>query len=434
MKCSFCKHRLTHSFLDLGAAPPSNAYLSAGQLLEPEVYYPLKVMVCERCWLVQLEDVAGRHIHFNENYAYFSSYSKSLLAYSKGYAEQIIDGLNLDSRSTVVEIASNDGYLLQYFKEKGIPCYGIEPTASTAAAAREKGIESIVEFFGTGLAERLAREGRQADLIAANNVLAHVPDINDFVAGFARLLKPSGTVTVEFQYLLNLLDQSQFDIVYHEHYSYLSLHAVRTIFAAHGLTVYDATEVATQGGSLRVYARHAGNDALPGSPRVAAQLAREVAGGLTDVAIYTGFQAKADKLKDDFLHYLIEQKRAGKTVVGYGAAAKGNTMLNFAGVKPDLMRAVADANPRKQGKYMPGSHIPIVSPETLDAMRPDVVVILPWNIKEEIASELSYGRPLGARLAVAVPQLHYLIEQTQAVLELGSCRYGLPGSGRRACG
>ncbi|RYG60994.1 MAG: class I SAM-dependent methyltransferase [Alphaproteobacteria bacterium] len=405
MKCSFCKNPLEHVFVDLVASPPSNAYLTAEQVNRAEVYYPLKVWACEACWLVQVDDVAGREVHFNENYAYFSSFSASLLAYSKAYVDSMVARLGLNGDSHVVEVASNDGYLLQYLKPHGVPCLGVEPTASTAAAAREKGVETLGAFFGEETATRLAAEGSSADLIVANNVMAHVPDIRDFAMGFKRLLKPQGTVTVEFQYLLNMVVKDQFDIVYHEHYSYLSLHAVKGIFEACGLTVYDVEEVSTQGGSLRVYGRHTDNDTLTVTDSVAAQLAKEVAAGLTDVATYTRFQAQADRVKDAFVEFLIAQKRAGKKVVAYGAAAKGTTMLNYAGIKPDLLAAVADASPHKQGKYLPGSHIPIVSPEALQAMKPDVVVILPWNLKDEIAEQLAYVRAWGGKLAVYLPKL-----------------------------
>lgn len=405
MKCAFCENHLEHVFVDLVASPPSNAYLTEEQVGRAEMYYPLKVWACEKCWLVQVADVAGREAHFNENYAYFSSFSPSLLAYTKGYVDMMVERLGLDASSNVVEVASNDGYLLQYFKPHGVPCFGIEPTASTAKAAREKGVETIVEFFGEGIATRLAAEGRSADLIAANNVMAHVPDIKDFTMGFKRLLKPHGTVTVEFQYLLNMVVKDQFDIVYHEHYSYLSLHAVKNIFEACGLTVYDVEEVSTQGGSLRVYGKHSENDALAVKDSVAAQLAKEVGVGLTKVETYTRFQAQADRVKDTFVAFLIEQKRAGKKVMAYGAAAKGTTMLNYARIKPDLLAAVADANPHKQGKYLPGSHVPIISAEALKAAKPDVVVILPWNLKDEISQQLAYVREWGGRFAVYLPKL-----------------------------
>ena len=405
MKCMFCRCELTHTFVDLGAAPPSNAYLKPTDLEKPEAYYPLKVMVCDTCWLVQVEDVAGRGTHFHEDYAYFSSFSKSLLTYSEAYVDMITAKLGLGADSQVVEIASNDGYLLQYFGKHGVPCYGIEPTASTAAAAREKGIEVVGEFMGEALGTKLAGEGRKADLIIGNNVLAHVPDMPDFVRGIVALLKDTGTVTVEFQYLLNLIGQSQFDIVYHEHYTYPSLHAVKAIFEYCGLVVYDAEEVTTQGGSLRVYARHEANEAIAVSARVADQLMKEEMAGLTKVETYTSFQAKADKITADFVKFLISKELEGKVVVGYGAAAKGNTMLNYGGVKPFLMKAVADASPSKQGRYMPGSRIPIVSPDTLMAMKPDVVVILPWNIKDEVAAQLADVRSWGGTFAVAVPHI-----------------------------
>lgn len=401
MNCRFCSAALQHVFADLGSAPPSNAFLTAQNLEKAETRYPLKALVCEHCWLVQVDDVAGAGTHFNADYAYFSSYSASWLKHAEQYVAMITQKLGLNAKSSVCEIASNDGYLLQYFKKANIPCYGVEPTHSTAQAARAKGIETIEAFFGAATAETL----QQADLIIGNNVLAHVPDINDFVRGLAMLLKPGGTITLEFPHLMRLIAENQFDTIYHEHYSYLSLLTVQALFSKHALTVYDAEELLTHGGSLRIYAGHAKNAALPVSARVDALLQQERAAGLTTLSTYTGFQQKADAIKDAFLAFLQKEKKAGRTVAGYGAAAKGNTLLNYAGITSDLISFIADANPHKQGRYTPGSHIPITAPEQIRETRPDTVIIFPWNLRHEIRTALSYIRDWNATFVVAVPKL-----------------------------
>lgn len=405
MKCRHCKAPLERTFVDLGSAPPSNAYLTKEGLTAPETWYPLRVLVCTSCWLVQTEDHAGREELFAHDYAYFSSTSAGWLAHSKTYVEEMIGRFGLNADSMVVEVAANDGYLLQYVKAAGVPCYGIEPTASTAAAAREKGIEIEESFFGVELATRLAAAGRQADLTAANNVLAHVPDINDFVSGFAALLKPHGVSTFEFPHLMKLVAENQFDTIYHEHYSYLSLTTVARIFAANGLQVFDVQELPTHGGSLRVYAQRAdtGPHALTGL--VNELLDAEAKAGVKTIAYYEGFQARAEKVKDDFTAFLIDAKRKGLKVGAYGAAAKGNTLINFAGIRPDLIPYVVDRAAAKQGKYMPGSRIPIVDETHLEADRPDLIVILPWNIREEITTQLTHARNRGARFVTAVPEL-----------------------------
>jgi SAM-dependent methyltransferase len=392
-------------FIDLGAAPPSNAYLTADALNGPETWYPLRVLVCATCWLVQTEDHAGREELFSADYAYFSSTSTSWLAHAKAYAEAMAARFGLTSGSMVVEVAANDGYLLQYVKALGIPCYGIEPTASTAAAARDKGIEIDERFFGVALARELAAAGRGADLMAANNVLAHVPDINDFAAGFAALLKPAGVATFEFPHLLRLVQESQFDTIYHEHYSYLSLTSVARIFEANGLRCFDVEELPTHGGSLRVYAQRADTGPHEMSSRLAALLAREADAGMTAAAFYSGFQPRAEKVKDDLVAFLIDAKRQGLKVGAYGAAAKGNTLMNFAGIRPDLVPYVVDRAAAKQGKFMPGSRIPIVDEAHLKADRPDVVLILPWNIRDEVMQQLAYIRDWKARFVTAVPEL-----------------------------
>lgn len=405
MKCRHCGTELTHTFIDLGSSPPSNSYLTQQTLKEPEKWYPLKVMVCDKCWLVQTEDFVGAGEMFSEDYAYFSSFSTSWLEHARSYVENMVSRFSLTENSTVVEVAANDGYLLQYVKERGIACYGIEPTHSTAEAAREKGLEIIEEFFGFEKAKELVTQGMQADLTAANNVLAHVPDINDFVKGFSILLKPEGVATFEFPHLLNLVEQNQFDTIYHEHYSYLSLTAVKTIFSNNGLVVFDVEELKTHGGSLRVYAQRndAGKQLVNDS--VIALLEKEKQSGMLTIDFYQGFQNKAEKIKVDLISFLLEAKQQGKKVAAYGAAAKGNTMMNFAGIRPDLLSYVIDKNPAKQNKFMPGSRIPIVSEETLKIEKPDYIVILPWNLRNEVIEQLNYIRTWNAKFVSAVPRM-----------------------------
>ncbi|MBI1905641.1 MAG: class I SAM-dependent methyltransferase [Rhodocyclales bacterium] len=404
MKCRHCDTPLALSLIDLGSAPPSNAYLNAARLHQPELWYPLRVLVCESCWLAQTEDFARADELFAGDYAYFSSYSTSWLAHARRYVADMTRRLNLGAASQVVEVAANDGYLLRYVRDAGIPCYGIEPTTSTAAAARALGLEIVERFFGTALARELAGAGRQADLIAANNVLAHVPDINDFVAGFALLLKPGGVATFEFPHLLRLLAESQFDTIYHEHYSYLSLTSVTRIFAANGLRVFDVDELTTHGGSLRVFAQRA-HGPHPIAPAVAAMLDCEDRAGLTRRDAYLELQARAETIKNDLLRFLIDCHDRGERVAAYGAAAKGNTLLNFAGVRADLLPWVVDRNPHKQGQYLPGSRIPIVGEDRLWAQRPDHVLILPWNLRDEVGTQLAAIRDWGGRFVTAVPEL-----------------------------
>ncbi len=404
MNCRHCSAPLEHLFLDLGFAPPSNAYLSEADLRRPEKYYPLRVLVCDKCWLVQTEDYAGADELFSPDYAYFSSTSSTWLEHAKRYAEAITVRLGLQSDSLVIEVASNDGYLLKNFAAAGIPCLGIEPTASTAEAAEKTGIPVLRRFFGERLGEELAVSRRQADLIIGNNVFAHVPDINDFTRGLKAALKPTGTITLEFPHLMRLLEFNQFDTVYHEHFSYLSLHAVSQIFAAAGLRVYDIEELPTHGGSLRVYGCHA-DCAAATSADVARILEEEKTHGLLELQVYQDFQDRAEKVKDNTLSFLLEQKRAGKKVAAYGAAAKGNTILNFAGVRPDLLLFVCDAAPSKQGKFMPGSHIPIHHPDRLAAETPDFIVILPWNIADEVIGLNRELSSKGTKFVTFVPQL-----------------------------
>ena len=405
MNCRHCAARLKLELIDLGSSPPSNAYLSAEGLLAPEKTYPLKVMVCEQCWLAQTLDFAQADELFSAEYAYFSSFSTTWLQHAERYVADMVERFHLDRDSRVVEVASNDGYLLQYVKARGISCFGIEPTASTARAAREKGVETLESFFGAELGANLAAAGKQADLMAANNVLAHVPDINDFLSGFTNLLKPDGVATFEFPHLLRLLEQNQFDTIYHEHFSYLSLTALETVFAGRGLAVFDVEEIQTHGGSLRVFVQRASSGRRTVSDRVAALLAREADAGLATATGYQGFQSRAETVKNDLLSFLIEAKRGGKRVAAYGAAAKGNTLLNFAGIRRDLIPYVVDRNPAKQGKYLPGSRIPIVDEARLLADRPDYVVILPWNLKFEVMDQLRSAGLSGARFVTAVPAL-----------------------------
>lgn len=407
MKCRHCQRPLGAPFLDLGYAPPSNAYLVAAQLNEPELFFPLKLRVCEQCWLVQTEDYARADELFSHDYAYFSSVSNTWLAHASRYVEEISARLGLGAESFVVEVASNDGYLLKNFVAAGVPCLGIEPTASTADAAEAVKVPVLREFFGKSLAERLRHQGRLADLIIGNNVYAHVPDINDFTAGLKTLLKAGGTITLEFPHVQRLLAEVQFDTVYHEHFSYLSLFAVGRIFEANGLRVFDVEELPTHGGSLRIFGCHQ-DDGRPSSARVEQVARAEQAFGLTRLVTYASLQERADRVKDDLVSFLIEQKRAGKKVVGYGAAAKGNTLLNYAGVRPDLLPFVCDAAPSKQGKLLPGSHVPIVAPSLMTTLRPDFVLILPWNIRDEVTRQLASVREWGARFVVAVPELKVL--------------------------
>ena len=405
MKCRHCDTELTLPLVDLGSSPPSNAYLTTKTLKAPEKWFPLNVLVCESCWLVQTEDFAGAEELFDDEYAYFSSFSSSWLTHAKAYVASTASRFDLNETSMVVEVAANDGYLLQYVKEQNIPCLGVEPTKSTANAAREKGIEIVEEFFGVKLAKQLVARGKQADLTAANNVLAHVPDINDFVSGFTHLLKDNGVATFEFPHLLNLIEKNQFDTIYHEHFSYLSLIAVNTIFTANGLSVFDIEEMPTHGGSLRVFAQRKDTGTHAVNDRFVSLLKKEHALGLDSADFYADFQEKANKVKYGLTKFLIEAKESGKKVIGYGAAAKGNTLLNFAGIKEDLLTCVVDKNPAKQNKYLPGCRIPIVTEEHLKEIKPDYVLILPWNLEHEVVAQLGYIREWGGKFVTAVPSL-----------------------------
>jgi len=405
MNCRFCGTELKYVFVDLGEAPPSNSFLNAAQLDKPESYFPLKIFVCSNCFLVQVDEYKKASEIFDNEYAYFSSYSTSWLAHAKTYTEKMVDRFGISKNSLVVEIASNDGYLLQYFQEKQIPVLGIEPTESTAKVAREKGIESITEFFGADFAKKLVLENRKADLLLGNNVLAHVPDINDFVKGLKITLKKEGVITMEFPHLVKLIENNQFDTIYHEHFSYFSFTSVCRIFEAHGLVMFDVDEIPTHGGSLRIYAGHKEDTSKLISDKVGELLERENSIGISDLNYYKGFGEKVNGIKKELLQFLLEQKNAGKKVAAYGAAAKGNTLLNYCGIKNNVISFVVDASPHKQGKFMPGSHIPIVAEEEIKKNKPDFIIIFPWNIKEEIINQLNFIREWGGQFVISIPEL-----------------------------
>lgn len=408
MNCRFCKHHIETEFADLVNSPASNSYLTFEQLNEPEVFYPLKVMVCEKCFLVQVDEYKKSGDIFNADYAYFSSFSTSWLAHCKKYTEMMIARFGFNDKSLVTEIASNDGYLLQYFKENNVPVLGIEPTANTAAVAIKKGIPSVVDFFGVRLATQLSKEGKKSDLLLGNNVLAHVPDIMDFVGGMKIILKDNGVITMEFPHLFQLVLNNQFDTIYHEHFSYLSFTTVSKIFEANGLEMFDVEEVPTHGGSLRIFAKHKTDSSKPIGPNVANMLKKEKDAGIVSLDYYKNFQIKIETVKNDLLEFLLHQKKAGKKVAAYGAAAKGNTLLNYCGVKNDLIRFVVDANPAKQNKFMPASHIPIMLETQIKADKPDYIIILPWNIKDEIVKQLDYVNAWGCKFVVPIPKLQIL--------------------------
>ena len=408
MKCRFCKTELSNTFIDLLNSPASNSFLKPAELNEPETFYPLKVYTCQECFLVQVDEYKKSDAIFNSDYVYFSSYSTSWLQHAKEYTGLMTRRFGYNEQSLVIELASNDGYLLQYFKEKNIPVLGIEPTANTAEVAIAKGIDSVVDFFGVRLAKALLAKNIQADLLLGNNVLAHVPDIVDFVAGMKIILKASGVVTMEFPHLMQLVDNNQFDTIYHEHFSYLSFTTVQKIFASQGLGLFDVDEIPTHGGSLRIYAKHAEDSSKAISPNVEKLLQKEAAKGMNGLAYYDNFQQKALQVKLDLTDFLIQQKRAGKKVAAYGAAAKGNTLLNYCGIKNDLIEFVVDANPHKQNKYLPASHIPVMNEQYLKDRQPDFVIILPWNLKDEITAQLSYIKTWGGQFVVPIPALQII--------------------------
>lgn len=408
MNCRFDGKPITDIMIDLGHCPPSNSYLTEKNLLEPEINFPLRVYVSDRTFYAQVPEFKRASEIFNEDYAYFSSYSTSWLAHCEEYVKMMIQRFKYASESFVVEIASNDGYLLQYFKAAGIPCLGVEPSLSVAKLARDRGIETEVDFFGEKLAGSLAEKKAKPDLILGNNVFAHVPDINDFIRGLKLLLSDKGVITLEFPHLLQLLEQNQFDTIYHEHYSYFSLYTVKYLVAAHKLEIFDVEEIKTHGGSLRIFLKHAEDKTKIIDGRVENLIQKEIAAGINTMATYRDFYKRANKVKIQFLKFLIEKKEAGKKVAAYGAAAKGNTLLNYCGVKPDLLEFVVDASEFKQGRFMPGSHIPITKEALLREKKPDFIVILPWNIKDEIKQQLSYTKEWGAKLVVAIPHLAIL--------------------------
>jgi SAM-dependent methyltransferase len=405
MKCRFCSKKINSVFIDLGSMAVSNAFLTLEQLNKGETIYPLKVIVCDNCFLVQVDEYQKREEIFSSDYVYFSSVSDFWLEHSKKYVAKAITDFNLNSNSLVVEIASNDGYLLQYFKEQGIPCLGIEPTESTAQIAKSKGIDTLVEFFSEQLANKLSDQNIQPDLILGNNVLAHVPDINDFVRGLKILLKPSGVMTFEFPHLARLIEKKEFDTIYHEHFSYFSFYFICHLFSFHGFEVMDVEEFETHGGSLRVYVKHKENETLPVTESVKNLLATEISSGINKIESYIGFQEKANDIKNNFLTYIIGEKQKGKKIVAFGAAAKGNTFLNYCGIRPDIIECIIDDTPFKQGKYLPQSHIPVVSRSYFDTNQPDIIIILPWNFKKEIINKLSFTKNWGAQIVTYIPEL-----------------------------
>jgi hypothetical protein len=401
--CRFCNTQLAHTLCDLGMSPLCESILAADQTNQMEPFYPLKVWVCHQCLLVQLEQyVSAEHI-FTE-YAYFSAFSTAWLDHAKSYVAMITDRLGLGSASHVIELASNDGYLLQYFVERGIPALGIEPAVNVAEAARKRGVETLVRFFSMELGAELAAAGKRADLVIGNNVLAQVPDVNSFVAGIANVLAPTGTATLEFPHLQRLIEGNQFDTIYHEHFGYFSLLAVETIFAAHGLTIFDVEELWTHGGSIRIYARPTADASRPVGPRVVELRAREDKLGFRDMATYARFEERVRETKRRILELLIAAKRDGKRIAGYGAPGKGNTLLNYCGIRTDFLDFTVDRNPYKHGRFLPGTHIPCFAPDKIDAEKPDYIFILPWNLKDEIMKQLAHTRAWGAKFIVPIPE------------------------------
>lgn len=406
-KCRFCETPLKHTFADLGMSPLANSYLKPEQLQQMEPFYPLHVYVCKGCYLVQLPVFESPEEIFSD-YAYFSSYSESWLKHAKTYTNLMIGRFGFNSHSQVIEIASNDGYLLQYFKERGIPVLGIEPAKNVAKAAQIKGIPTIDKFFGVQTAQELAAEGKYADLLLGNNVLAHVPDTNDFVKGMKKILKPRGVITMEFPHLMRLMDENQFDTIYHEHFSYFSLITVDKIFASHGLTLFDVDELPTHGGSLRIYARHTDDASKLIDKKIIDLKNREESLGFTHLEHYFSFSEKLKETKRKILTFLIEAKRNGKSIAGYGAPAKGNTLLNYCGIRTDFIDYTVDLSPHKQGHYLPGTHIPIYNPDKIRDTRPDYLVILPWNLKSEIMGQMAYIREWGGKFVVFIPGVEVL--------------------------
>ncbi len=408
MKCRFCNNELSYEFIDLINAPLSNSILTEEELNEPETFFPLKLFICEKCFLVQIDEYQKSKEIFNEKYAYFSSISKTWLEHSRKYVNMIIKKLQLNKNSFVVEIASNDGYLLQYFKELKIPCLGIEPASNTAAEARRKGIDVIEDFFGVRLAKELTSIKKKPDLLLGNNVLAHTPDINDFVQGLKLYLCETGVITMEFPHLMQLIENNQFDTIYHEHFSYLSFLTIKSVFETHNLEIYDVEQLPTHGGSLRIYAKHKEDDSKEISNNVEELFNLEISKKMNTMDYYKDFQNKANRIKREFVNFLIQQKLNKKKVVAYGAAAKGNTLLNYCGIKQDLIGFVVDMSPYKQGKFLPGSHIPIINEKEIKKFKPDYIVILPWNIKDEIMEQLDYVEEWGCKFVIPIPKMKIL--------------------------
>jgi 2-polyprenyl-3-methyl-5-hydroxy-6-metoxy-1,4-benzoquinol methylase len=407
-KCRFCKNQLERSVVDLGMSPLCQKHVKPENLNDMEKFYPLHAYICEKCWLMQLEEFATPDEIFADEYAYFSSYSESWLEHARKYTEQMTERFNLDANSLVAEIASNDGYLLQWFVQKSIPVLGIDPAANVAKAAQEKGVRTEVEFFGKNTAIKLAKKYGKADLLLGNNVLAHVPDINDFVAGMKEMLNTSGVITMEFPHLQRLIEENQFDTIYHEHFSYLSFVAVNRIFAQHAITLFDVEELPTHGGSLRIYGKHAEDTSKEVTNHVAELLKREIDLGFESLEFYSRFEEKVKETKRKILDFLIQAKRDGKSVAGYGAPGKGNTLLNYCGVRTDFIDYTVDMSPHKQGNFLPGTHIPILHPNTIKETKPDYVFILPWNLKEEIMEQHKYIRDWGGKFVVPIPKLTIL--------------------------
>jgi 2-polyprenyl-3-methyl-5-hydroxy-6-metoxy-1,4-benzoquinol methylase len=406
-KCLFCASPLAQTFVDLGMSPLCESYISHEQLNQMEAFYPLHVRVCGQCFLVQLQEyVSPEHI-FTE-YAYFSSYSESWLAHAKNYVDMIVGRLNLGPGSLAVELGSNDGYLLRNFVNKGIPVLGVEPAANVAKVAVEKGVPTRVAFFGRKTAEKIVADGQKADLVIGNNVLAQVPDLNDFVAGIQIVLKPQGVATLEFPHLARLMEQNQFDTIYHEHFSYFSLISVEKIFAAHGLTLFDVEELSTHGGSMRIYARHTADNSRPATGRLADLRNRELALGLNQMNAYSSFDEQVKATKRNLLDFLIQARRSGKKIAGYGAPGKGNTLLNYCGIRTDFLDFTVDRNPYKHGKFLPGTHIPIFPVEKIDESRPDYLLILPWNLKDEIVKQMARIRDWGGQFVVPIPNVQVI--------------------------
>lgn len=407
-RCRFCQTPLQHTFVNLGTSPLCQRHVTPERFNHAEAFYPLHAYVCAECFLVQLPEYVSPQEIFADDYAYFSSYSDSWLAHASRYTTQMRQRLGLGASSLVVEIASNDGYLLQYFHQAGIPVLGIEPAANCAAVAQQKGVRSVVKFFGRRTATQVATEYGKADLLLGNNVLAHVPDLNDFVGGMKLLLAPAGVITMEFPHLLRLIEQNQFDTIYHEHFSYLSLATVQRVFAHHGLTLFDVDELPTHGGSIRIYARHAENASLPVTDAVGRLKAHEAAFGLTGLQRYAQFDEQVKQTKRALLDFLIQAKAAGKRIAGYGAPGKGNTLLNYCGIRTDFMAFTVDRSPHKQGNFLPGTRIPILAPEAIDEYRPDYLLILPWNLKEEIMKQMARIRQWGGKFLIPIPRVQVL--------------------------